>query len=111
MLGPNAPLHFAFPLQSLSPLHGAHLPPLQTPLLQSALAVHALPSLRMQKWSWQIPPAHSVFSPQRAPPGALQAGAAHTFDAQSPLALQAVQIPLLHSPLAHKASSVQAVLV
>ena len=103
--------HFASPVQLLSFVHGEQVPPLQKPLLQSALVVHARPLLRMQKEDWQLPPAHSAGAEQIAPPGALQMGAAHAPDLHSLFAAQAVQTEPAHRALAHKASSVQAPLV
>ena len=74
-------MHFAPPLQSLSFIHGAQMPAVQTPLLQSALVAHEKPLSSMQnKEDWQLPPAHSEDAEQIAPPGALQVGAAHAFD-------------------------------
>ena len=81
MLAPNAPLHFAPPLHSLSFTHGTQTLPVQTPLLQSALVVHGkLLSSMQNKEDWQLPPAHSEDARHIAPPGALQVGAAHAFD-------------------------------
>jgi hypothetical protein len=81
VFGPNAPLHFAPPLHSLSFTHGTQVPPVQTPLLQSALVAQGrLLSSMQNKEDWQLPPAHSEDAEQIAPPGALQVGAAHAFD-------------------------------
>lgn len=105
MPGSNTPLHLAPPLQLLSFVHGTHMPPPQTPLLQSVLTRHALPLLSRQKEDWQLPPAQSVFFSQRAPPGDLQLGMSQRFDLHWLFALQAVQTAFAHSPLTHKASS------
>ena len=73
-------MHFAPPLQSLSFRHRTQLVPVQTPLLQSALVAQGRLLLRRQKEYWQLPPAHCTGDEQIAPPGALQVGAAHSFD-------------------------------
>jgi hypothetical protein len=80
VFAPNAALHFAPPLQSLSFTHGTQRLPVQTPLLQSALVAQGALLLRRQKEDWQLPLAHSRGDEQIAPPGALQVGAAHAFD-------------------------------